>query len=147
MTPSRSGRPLPNVRVYITDSRGRLQPVGVPGEIAIGGVAVARGYLNRPDEHARRFGDDPFDVGGRIYRTGDRGRFLPDGRIQHLGRYDDQVKIRGFRIEPGEIESTLCEHPQVECCAVVPRAAPNGEQQLVAYIVGEPGRPERGRGT
>jgi amino acid adenylation domain-containing protein len=135
------GRPLPNVRVYITDSRGRLQPVGVPGEIVIGGVAVGRGYLNRPDEDARRFGDDPFNAGGRIYRTGDRGRFLPDGRIQHLGRYDDQVKIRGFRIEPGEIESTLCEHPQVECCAVVPRAAPNGEQQLVAYIVGEPGRP------
>jgi len=135
------GRPLPNVRVYITDSRGRLQPVGVPGEIAIGGVAVARGYLNRPVEHARRFADDPFNVGGRIYRTGDRGRFLPDGRIQHLGRYDDQVKIRGFRIEPGEIQSTLCEHPQVQCCAVVAREAPNGEHQLIAYIVGETGRP------
>ena len=135
------GRPLPNVRVYVTDSRGRLQPVGVPGEIAIGGVAVGRGYLNRPDEQARRFGDDPFHVGGRIYRTGDRGRFLPDGRIQHLGRYDDQLKIRGFRIEPDEIESTLCEHPDVGCCAVVARKAPNGEQQLVAYIVGEPGCP------
>ena len=102
---------------------------------------MARGYLNRPDEHARRFGDDPFHVGGRIYRTGDRGRFLPDGRMQYLGRYDDQVKIRGFRIEPGEIESTLCEHPDVGCCAVVAREAPNGEQQLVAYIVGEPGCP------
>ena len=135
------GRPLPNVRVYITDPRGRLQPVGVPGEIAIGGVGVGRGYRNRPDEQARRFGDDPFHVGGRIYRTGDRGRFLPDGRIQHLGRYDDQLKIRGFRIEPGEIESTLCEHPDVGCCAVVAREAPNGEQQLVAYIVGEPGCP------
>ena len=134
------GRPLPNVRVYITDPRGRLQPVGVPGEIAIGGVGVGRGYLNRPDEHARRFGDDPFHVGGRIYRTGDRGRFLPDGRLQHLGRYDDQLKIRGFRIEPGEIESTLCEHPEVGGCAVVAREAPNGEQRLVAYIVGEPGR-------
>ena len=135
------GRPLPNVRVYITDHRGRLQPVGVPGEIVIGGVAVARGYLNRPDEDARRFRDDPFHGGGRIYRTGDRGRFLPDGRLQHLGRYDDQIKIRGFRIEPGEIESTLCEHPQVGGCAVVAREAPNGEQQLVAYIVGEPGCP------
>ena len=135
------GTPLAGVRVYIVDRHGRLQPVGVPGEIAVGGAGVARGYHNRPDEHERRFGDDPFDAGGRIYRTGDRGRFLPDGRLQHLGRYDDQVKIRGFRIEPGEIESTLCEHPQVECCAVVPRAAPNGEQQLVAYIVGEPGRP------
>jgi acyl carrier protein len=102
---------------------------------------VARGYLDRPDEHARRFGDDPFDIGGRIYRTGDRGRFLPDGRIQHLGRYDDQLKIRGFRIEPGEIESTLCEHPGVRCCAVVAREAPNGEQQLIAYIVGDSARP------
>jgi amino acid adenylation domain-containing protein len=135
------GRALPNVRVYVTDPRGRLQPVGVPGEIAIGGISVARGYLNRPDEQARRFGEDPFHVGGRIYRTGDRGRFLPDGRVQHLGRIDDQVKIRGFRIEPGEIESTLSEHPEVGCCAVVAREAPNGEQQLVAYIVGEPGRP------
>lgn len=136
------GRPLPNARVYITDARGRLQPIGVPGEIAIGGVAVGRGYLNRPDEHARRFGDDPFHVGGRIYRTGDRGKFLPDGRIQHLGRYDDQVKIRGYRIEPGEIESTLCEHPEVGCCAVVAREAPNGEKRLVAYIVGDEGRPD-----
>jgi amino acid adenylation domain-containing protein len=135
------GRPLPNVRVYITDPRLRLQPVGVPGEIAIGGVAVGRGYRNRPDEHARRYGDDPFVVGGRIYRTGDRGRLLPDGRIQHLGRYDDQLKIRGFRIEPGEIESTLCEHPDVGCCAVVAREAPNGERQLVAYIVGKAGCP------
>jgi amino acid adenylation domain-containing protein len=135
------GRPLPNVRAYITDPRGRLQPVGVPGEIAIGGVGVGRGYLNRPDEHARRFGNDPFHAGGRIYRTGDRGRFLPDGRIQHLGRYDDQLKIRGFRIEPGEIECTLSEHPEVGSCAVVAREAPSGEKQLVAYIVGEPGRP------
>jgi amino acid adenylation domain-containing protein len=134
------GRPLPNVRVYITDPNGRLQPVGVPGEITIGGVGVGRGYLNRPDEQARRFGDDPFHAGGRVYRTGDRGKFLPDGRIQHLGRYDDQLKIRGFRVEPGEIESILCEHPDVGSCAVVPRTAPNGERQLVAYIVGESGR-------
>jgi amino acid adenylation domain-containing protein len=135
------GKPLPNVRVYITGPRGRLQPVGIPGEIAIGGVGVGRGYRNRPDEQARRFGEDPFHVGGRIYRTGDRGRFLPDGRIQYLGRYDDQLKIRGFRIEPSEIESTLCEHPEVGHCAVVARKAPNGEQQLVAYIVGESGCP------
>jgi amino acid adenylation domain-containing protein len=135
------GRPLPNVRMYITDHRGRLQPVGTPGEIAIGGIAVGRGYRNRPDEQARRYGDDPFHVGGGIYRTGDRGRLLPDGRIQHLGRYDDQLKIRGFRVEPGEIESTLCEHPDVGCCVVAAREAPNGEQQLVAYIVGESERP------
>jgi len=135
------GRPLSNVRMYVTDLGGRLQPVGVPGEIAIGGVAVGRGYRNRPDEHAHRYGDDPFHAGGRIYRTGDRGRLLPDGRIQHLGRYDDQLKIRGFRIEPGEIESTLCEHPDVGCCAVVAREGPNGERQLVAYIVGKAGFP------
>ncbi|MGO9380972.1 MAG: non-ribosomal peptide synthetase [Mycobacterium sp.] len=135
------GRPLPNVRVYVVDSRGRMQPVGVPGQIVIGGVGVARGYLNRPDEHARRFGDDPFHVGGRIYRTGDRGRFLPDGRIQYLGRYDDQVKIRGIRVEPDEIASTLAEHPDVGRCAVVAREAPSGGQQLVAYIVGEPRGP------
>jgi amino acid adenylation domain-containing protein len=135
------GTPLSGVRVYVVDPLGRMQPIGVPGEIAVGGAGVARGYLNRPDEHARRFGDDPNQVGGRIYRTGDRGRFLPDGRIQHLGRYDNQLKIRGFRIEPDEIESTLCEHPDVGCCAVVARKAPNGEQQLVAYIVGEPGCP------
>ncbi len=135
------GRPLPNVRAYVTDAGGRLQPVGVPGEIVIGGIGVARGYLNRPDEHARRFGVDPFHVGGRIYRTGDRGRFLPDGRMQYLGRYDDQVKIRGVRVEPGEIASTLAKHPDVDSCAVVAREAPNGEQQLVAYIVGEPGCP------
>jgi len=135
------GRPLPNVRVYVTDARGRLQPVGVPGEIVIGGVGVARGYLNRPDEHARQFGEDPFEVGGRIYRTGDRGRFLPDGRLQYLGRYDDQVKIRGIRVEPGEISSTLTEHPEVNSCAVVAREAPTGEQQLVAYVVSRSASP------
>ncbi len=135
------GTPLSNVRMYVIDPAGRLQPTGVPGEIAIGGVAIARGYHNRPDEQARRFGDDPFDAGGRMYRTGDRGRFLPDGRLQHLGRYDDQLKIRGFRIEPGEIESTLCQHPGVNSCAVVVYEAPNGEKQLAAYIVDEPGCP------
>ena len=130
------GRPLPNLRVYVTDSRGRLQPVGVPGEIVIGGIGVARGYLNRPEEDARRFGDDPLHTGGRIFRTGDRGRFLPDGRVQHLGRYDDQLKIRGCRIEPGEIESVLREHPDVEHCAVVARPSSGGEPQLIAYLVG-----------
>jgi len=135
------GWPLPNVRVYVVDSRGCMQPVGVPGQIVIGGVGVARGYLGRPDEQARRFADDPFHAGGRIYRTGDRGRFLPDGRIQYLGRYDDQVKIRGIRVEPDEIASTLAEHPDVGRCAVVAREAPSGGQQLVAYIVGEPGCP------
>ncbi len=135
------GRPLPNVRVYVTDDCGRLQPIGVPGEIVIGGVAVGRGYLDRPDEQTRRFSKDPLHQGGRIYRTGDRGKSLPDGRIQHLGRLDDQLKIRGFRIEPGEVESILGEHPDVEFCAVVAREASKGEQQLIAYVVGERGCP------
>lgn len=131
------GTPLTNVRQYVVDPHGRLQPVGVPGEIAIAGVAVARGYQNRPDEHARRFCDDPFNTGDRMYRTGDRGRLLPNGRLQHLGRYDEQVKIRGFRIEPGEIEAMLCENPHVSACAVVAREACSGEKQLVAYVVGD----------
>ncbi len=138
------GRPFSNVRMYVIDTEGRLQPIGVPGEIAIGGVAVARGYHNRPDEQARRFVNDRFHAGGRMYRTGDRGRFLPDGRLQHLGRYDDQLKIRGFRIEPGEIESTLCEHPGVNSCAVVVNEAPNSEKQLAAYLVDGPGCPSEG---
>ena len=135
------GIPFANVRMYVVDPDGRMQPVGVPGEIAIGGVAVARGYHNRPQEQARRFVADPFHAGERMYRTGDRGRFLPDGRLQHLGRYDDQLKIRGFRIEPGEIESTLREHEGVKTCAVVVNEAANGEKQLVAYLVDDPGCP------
>jgi amino acid adenylation domain-containing protein len=135
------GTPLPGVAVYVIDQRGRLLPPGVPGEIAVGGAGVARGYLNRPEENARRFLADPYATGGRMYRTGDRGRFLPDGRLQHLGRYDDQVKIRGFRIEPGEVEAVLCEHPDVAAGAVLAREAPTGDRQLVAYLVGEAGRP------
>lgn len=135
------GKPLPGVRIYVMDKGGRLVSWGVPGEIVVAGRGVSRGYVNRPEETAQRYRLDPFVDGDRMYRTGDRGRLLADGRLQHLGRYDDQVKIRGFRIEPAEIESTLCEHPDVGCCAVVAREAPNGEKQLVAYIVGEPGCP------
>jgi amino acid adenylation domain-containing protein len=133
------GKPLPGVRIYVMDNRGRLLSCGVPGEIVIAGRGVSRGYVNRPEETAQRYRLDPFVDGDRMYRTGDRGRLLADGRLQHLGRYDDQVKIRGFRIEPAEIESTLCEHPGVGVCAVVAREAPNGEQHLVAYIVDESG--------
>jgi len=136
------GTPLPGVRVYVLDRQRRMQPVGLPGEVAIGGPWVARGYLDRPEEQARRFVDDPFVAGGRLYLTGDRGRFLADGRLQHLGRYDDQVKIRGFRIEPAEIEARLCEHPEVKASAVVARDAPNGDRYLVAYVVDESGRLE-----
>jgi len=132
------GLPLPGTRVYVLDERGRPLPTGVPGEVVIGGPGVARGYLNRPTETAARFDADPFVEGGRIYRTGDRGRFLADGRLQHLGRYDEQVKVRGFRIEPGEIEAALAEHPEVATSVVVAREDIDGERQLVAYVVGRP---------
>jgi len=131
------GKPLPGIRIYVMDNRGRLLSCGLPGEIVIAGRGISRGYVNRPEETACRYGLDPFVDGDRMYRTGDRGRLFADGRLQHLGRYDDQVKIRGIRIEPAEIESTLREHPEVAACAVVGREAPSGEQRLVAYIVGE----------
>lgn len=132
------GRPLPGTRVYVLDEKGRPLPTGVPGEVVIGGSGVARGYLNRPTETAARFGADPFVEGGRVYRSGDRGRLMADGRLQHLGRYDEQVKVRGFRIEPGEIEAVLAEHPAVSASVVVAREDLDGERQLVAYVVGRP---------
>ncbi len=130
------GRPLPGGRVYVLDDQGRLLPSGVPGEIVLAGAGVARGYLNRPTETTARFGADPFVEGGRVYRTGDRGRFLADGRVQHLGRLDDQVKVRGFRVEPGEIEAVLREHPAVAACAVTAQENAQGERELVAHVVG-----------
>lgn len=131
------GRPLPGTRIYVTDAAGGLLPTGVPGEIVIGGPGVARGYANRPEQTAERFADDPFSNGGRIYRSGDRGRLLPDGRLQHLGRFDNQVKIRGFRVELGEIEAVLDGHPAVSAVAVDARKDRDGQLQLVAYVVGE----------
>ena len=117
------------------DNRGCLVSCGVPGELVIAGRGVSRGYVNRPEETAQRYRMDPFVDGDRMYRTGDRGRLLADGRLQHLGRYDDQVKIRGFRIELGEVESVLIEHPNVREVAAAVRDDGGGQQQLVAYVV------------
>lgn len=133
------GRPIANVKLYIVDDSGNPVPIGVPGELCVGGVAVGRGYLNRPELTAERFIPDPFsDVSGaRLYKTGDLCRYLPDGNVEFLGRRDHQVKIRGYRVELGEIESALREHPAVKQASVVLRENRPGECQLVAYFVRE----------
>lgn len=131
------GRPLSNSQALILDSQMQPQPIGVPGELYVGGVGLARGYWNRPDLTAERFVPNPFvELPGKyLYKTGDQVRFLPDGRIEFLGRLDDQVKIRGFRIELGEIESVLREHRALGNAAVVAHRQSTGESVLVAYYV------------
>jgi thioester reductase-like protein/FkbM family methyltransferase len=134
------GRPVANTRVYVLDTALNPVPIGVPGELHIGGVGVARGYLNQPDLTEEKFIPDPFsnDVNARLYKTGDLVRYLPDGNIEFLGRTDDQVKIRGFRIEPGEIETLLQQHPDVRETAVIARDYASNTKRLVAYVVPEP---------
>jgi hypothetical protein len=127
------GRPIPGARNYVLTSARELAPVGVAGELWIGGPGVAAGYLERPELSAERFATDPF-TGERMYRTGDRARLLPDGNLEFLGRLDHQVKIRGYRIELEEIEAVLASHPAVREAVVVARGEGPG-QRLVAYAL------------
>jgi amino acid adenylation domain-containing protein len=137
------GRPIANTRIYLLDPSLRPVPVGVPGEIFIGGAALARGYLNRTDLTAERFIPDPFacEPEGRLYRTGDLARFLPDGNIELRGRIDDQMRIRGVRVEPGEVELALNRHPRVRESAVTSRVRPRSGTYLTAFLVADEPRP------
>ncbi len=134
------GRPMSNTKIYILDQQLQPVPIGVIGELYIGGDGLARGYLNRPELTQEKFIANPFQTGERIYKTGDIARYLNDGNIEYLDRIDNQVKIRGFRIELGEIESVINTHPQIQQTVVIAREDIPGNKRIVAYIVGDNAR-------
>ncbi|MDH3283988.1 MAG: amino acid adenylation domain-containing protein, partial [Acidobacteriota bacterium] len=139
------GVPMANQLCYVLDRHRNPVPVGVPGELHLGGIGVGRGYLNRAELTAEKFVDNPFREGERIYRTGDLARYRPDGNLELLGRIDFQVKVRGFRVELGEIEAAIRRHPAVKECVVLAKSDKYGDKRLVAYLVQDPsylGAPE-----
>jgi acyl-coenzyme A synthetase/AMP-(fatty) acid ligase len=133
------GPPICNTQFYVLDKNSQVLPIGVAGELYIGGDGVARGYYNKPELTAERFAPDPFsrNPAARLYKTGDLVRYRPDGRLEFLGRLDNQVKVRGFRIELGEIESALARHSAVRECVVVAQEEEPGVKRLVAYLVAD----------
>ncbi|WP_080283458.1 non-ribosomal peptide synthetase, partial [Clostridium botulinum] len=131
------GKPISNSKAYIIDKNNMLKPVGIYGELCVSGDGLARGYLNRPKLTAEKFIDNPFELGTKMYKTGDLARWLPDGNIEFLGRIDNQVKIRGFRIELGEIENRLLRHKSIKEAVVLVRESEKKEKYICAYIVSE----------
>ncbi|MCP5102796.1 MAG: amino acid adenylation domain-containing protein, partial [bacterium] len=129
------GKPIWNTGIFIVNKEGGIQPIGVPGEIYISGAGVVRGYLNQPELTARRFVTNPFSKGERVYRTGDLGRWMPDGNIEFLGRLDRQVKIRGYRIELGEIDNHVLRYERIKDAVTAIVEEANGHKRLVSYYV------------